>query len=154
MRDVIIRAMEPADADAKGYVHWKSCLETYKGLLDQAYFDASPLEVYQRIARRYPENTLVAELDGKIVGFGTWKDAGEIYGLYVLQAYQGFGIGRRLLEALLEQLDACPGVWLMVLEGNENAIGFYAHMGFRLDGYREKNTYSAVHPSLRMVRAV
>ena len=152
MKDVIIRPMEPSDADAKGYVHWKSCLETYQGLLDPGYFERSPLKAYQDIARRYPENTLVAELDGKIVGFGTWKDPGEVYGLYVLNAYQGFGIGRKLLEAMLPRLSDAPQIWLMVLDGNDRAIGFYEHMGFRLDGYREKNNYSAVHPSLRMVR--
>ena len=154
MQNVMIRSMELADADAKGYVHWKSCLETYQGLLDPIYFERSPLEVYQDIARAHPENTLVAELDGKIVGFSTWKASGEIYGLYVLQEAQKLGIGRRLLEAMMQPLSEAPEIWLMVLEGNDNAIGFYEHFGFRLDGYREKNKYSAVRPSLRMVRAV
>lgn len=154
MQNVVIRPMMPADADVKGYVHWKSCLETYKGLLDPAYFENAPLAAYQAIARRFPDKTLVAEIGGRIVGFGTWKDSGEVYGLYVLQEFQGCGIGRMLLEALLEQLSPRPHIWLMVLDGNDHAIGFYEHMGFRLDGYRERNNYSAVHPSLRMVRTV
>ncbi len=154
MQHLIIRPMRLEDADAKGYVHWRSCLETYQDLLEPAYFEKSPLSVYQDIARRYPENTFVAEVDGRIAGFGTWKDTGEVYGLYVLKAYQGFGIGRLLLEAMLERLSGCPEIWLMVLDGNDQAIGFYEHMGFRLDGHREKNKYSAAHPSLRMVRTV
>ena len=112
------------------------------------------LEAYQRIARRYPENTLVAELDGKIVGFGTWKDTGEIYGLYVLRDAQGYGIGRKLLDAMLTRLSNHEQIWLEVLEGNDRAIGFYKHMGFRLDGTSYLTRFSAVHPVLRMVRAV
>ena len=94
------------------------------------------------------------EVDGKIVGFGTWKDTGEIYGLYVLRDAQGYGIGRKLLDAMLTRLSNHEQSWLEVLEGNDRAIGFYKHMGFRLDGTSYLTRFSAVHPVLRMVRAV
>ena len=154
MKNVVIRPMMPADAEAKAYVHWKSCLETYTGLMDPDFLAASTPDKYHAIALRFVETTLVAELDGKIVGFGCWDPKGEIPALYVLRDAQGYGIGRRLLETMLERLADCKQVRLEVLEGNDRAIGFYEHMGFRMDGTSNMTKYSAVHPVLGMIRAV
>ena len=154
MQNLLIRPMIPEDADGKAYVHYTSCLETYTGLMDPEFLAASTLDKYHAIALRFVETTLVAELDGKIVGFGCWDPKGEIPALYVLQDAQGYGIGRRLMEAMLERLSDCEQVRLEVLEGNDRAIGFYEHMGFRLDGTRYLTRFSAVHPVLGMVRAV
>jgi ribosomal protein S18 acetylase RimI-like enzyme len=154
MRNVVIRPMMPADAEAKAYVHWKSCLETYTGLMDPEFLAGSTLDKYHAIALRFVETTLIAELDEKIVGFGCWDPKGEIPALYVLRDAQGYGIGRRLLDAMLAQLSDCKQVRLEVLEGNDRAIGFYEHMGFRMDGTSYLTRFSAVHPVLGMVRAV
>ena len=151
---MLIRPMVPEDADAKSYVHYMSCLETYTGLMDPEFLAASTLDKYHAIALRFVETTLVAELDGRIVGFGCWTPDGEISALYILREAQGYGIGRRLMEAMLERLSDCKQVRLEVLEGNDRAIGFYEHMGFRLDGTRYLARFSAVHPVLGMVRAV
>ena len=43
---------------------------------------------------------------------------------------------------------------LNALVGFDRAIGFYGHMGFRLDGSGKMTKYSAVHPVLGMVRSV
>ena len=154
MQNLLIRPMFPEDADGKAYVHYTSCLETYTGLMDPEFLAASTLDKYHAIALRFVETTLVAELDGRIVGFGRWDPKGEIPALYVLRDAQGYGIGRRLMEAMLERLSDCTQVRLEVLEGNDRAIGFYEHMGFRLDGTRYLTRFSAVHPVLGMVRAV
>ena len=154
MRNLLIRPMIPEDAGGKAYVHHTSCLETYTGLMDPEFLAASTLDKYHAIALQFAETTLVAELDGRIVGFGCWDPKGEIPALYVLRDAQGYGIGRRLMEAMLERLSDCKQVRLEVLEGNDRAIGFYKHMGFRLDGTRYFTRFSAVHPVLGMVRAV
>ena len=65
----------------------------------------------------------------------TVPDAAEVSALYVLEAYQGQGLGRMLMDACLDRLER-PRVALYVLEGNEKAIGFYKHMGFRMTGNR------------------
>ncbi len=57
----------------------------------------------------------------------------EIVGLYVLQAHQGKGVGAALPARALELLPE-RRVALFVLLGNENAIGFYRHEGFRFTG--------------------
>lgn len=50
----------------------------------------------------------------------------------LLPAAQGQGVGRRLVETLLGSLtaDGSTGVHLGVDEGNEQAMGFYAAIGF------------------------
>jgi ribosomal protein S18 acetylase RimI-like enzyme len=53
---------------------------------------------------------------------------GELYALYVLQAAQRMGLGRRLTEAALAELGKGVAVW--VLEVNP-ARGFYERMGGR-----------------------
>jgi len=67
--------------------------------------------------------------------FVSTPDASEIGALYLLEAYQGRGLGRLLVEACLTRLRR-PKVALYVLEGNEKAIGFYEHMGFHMTGHR------------------
>lgn len=57
----------------------------------------------------------------------------EIGALYVLGEYQGYGIGRALLERCL-QVVPYKNVMLWVLKGNQKAIAFYEHMGFCLIG--------------------
>ena len=146
------RDMHPEDADSKGYVHWKTWQETYTGLMDEKYLTNHSLKKCQSIAHRWPENTLVAEVDGKIVGFSCYgKDdsgTGEIIAIYLLKEYQGYGLGRKLMNAAIDKLDGCSPIALYVLKGNDNAIGFYEHYGFRFDGTSKE---IAVGTELRMV---
>ena len=149
--ELIIRPMMLDDADRKGYVHWKSCLETYTGLMDPDFLARSTLDKYRSIAAAYADTTLVAELDGVIVGFGTWSDD-EISALYILREFHGLGIGRKLIDALLAQMPTCGKIRLQVLDGNDHAIGFYQHMGFRQTGEPEYTRFSRTHPAYWMTR--
>ena len=151
-----IRPMTLSDAEGRGYVHWKSWQETYTGLMPQDQITKRTLESRQQIARDYPENTFVALLDGKVVGFSCYHSYygddlpgwGEVQALYVLQEAQGLGIGRKLMDAAMQALSAYESIALWVLKGNEKAIGFYEHYGFRLDGAQSQLPYGTV---LRMV---
>jgi len=149
LHDIIIRPMELSDADGKAYVHYKSCLETYTGLMDPDFLARSTLDKYRSIAAAYADATLVAELDGVIVGFGTWS-GDEIAALYILREFQGMGIGRKLMDALLARMPLCGEVRLQVLDGNDRAIGFYEHMGFRKTGDPEPTRFSSTHPAYWM----
>ena len=141
-----IRDMTEADIAGKGYVHYQSWRETYTGLMDERILASHSLERCQETARRRPENTLVVldrENGDRVAGFACFlpearefasvPDASEIVAFYLLAEYQGLGLGRRLMEACLERLSR-PRTVLFVLKGNEKAIGFYEHMGFRLIG--------------------
>ena len=143
--------MSPADREGRAFVHYQAWQETYSGLMPDRVLSAHTLERCRKNAsdRRYAgsTNTFVAldrENGDQVVGFGTLSyhgrdfvsvpDAGEITALYVLREFQGYGIGRKLLESCLAWIPR-PRTALFVLKGNERAIGFYEHMGFHFTGH-------------------
>lgn len=142
-----IRDMAPRDRAGKGDVHSRSWHEAYTGLMGEEALSRQTPERCREIAERHPENTLVAveQAGERVVGFScylpearpfvTLPGAGEVTALYVLREYQGLGLGRRLLESALCRLPK-PTVALFVLEGNDRAVEFYKHMGFRFTGFR------------------
>ena len=95
--DVKIHPMRPEDTDGKGFVHWKSWQETYTGRMPEAFIARQTLEKCQEIARRWPENTLVVRLNGKIVGFSCYgtddSGAGEVFAIYLLKGGDGVMAG-------------------------------------------------------------
>ena len=143
----IIREMTPADCGGRAFVHYTAWRETYRDIIDRRILDANTLEHCREVAERFPENTLVA-LDRRegerVIGFLRYEPearrfaslggASEISALYLLREYQGLGLGRRLLEAAPEKLPR-KAVVLFAARGNERAIAFYEHMGFRLTGH-------------------
>lgn len=154
-----IAPMRPSDMDGKAYVHWKAWQETYSGLVDADYLAGMTLEKCRDIARRWPNDILVAK-DGETVvgfiGYGKYRDdsltdCGEIYSLYLLRAYQGQGIGGALMRAALEKLAIFPRVALWVLRGNDHAIGFYHACGFYLDGTQATLAMGTPRIELRML---
>ena len=60
------------------------------------------------------------------------ENAFEIQRLYVLQAYQGFGLGKQLFEFALElaENNGFSWAWLGVWEHNTKAQAFYNRYGF------------------------
>jgi len=72
---------------------------------------------------------LVAEIDGKAVGFAGFTDD-EVTWLYVAPARYRQGIGRALLEAVLRE--AGGPLSLDVLAGNTAALALYQSAGFRI----------------------
>ncbi len=91
---------------------------------------------------------LVAEVDGAIVGHGVLEPLSLAVTRHVVQltlavhlGWQGKGIGRALLTALLEWARAAPHVErveLRVRSGNTAAIALYEQLGFVEEG-RLKN---------------
>jgi ribosomal protein S18 acetylase RimI-like enzyme len=93
--------------------------------------------------------TWVAEADGRLLAYahvGPCKlphpdasaEHGELYQLYALNAAQGQGVGRALMDVALDWLAANrPGpVWLGVWSGNDRAQAVYAKRGFvKVGGY-------------------
>ena len=155
--------IKPTETDeeirGKAFVHWKAWHEAYPGLVSRTYLDRLTLQKCEDMAFRWPQNTLVAEEDGRVIGFVCYGDRGEessgmgeIFALYVLSAYYGTGVGQRLMEAGLSMLSAYPSVCLWVLKENERAIRFYEKCGFRATGEEmESRIVEAVE--IRMERA-
>ena len=61
-------------------------------------------------------------------------DALEIERIYVNSNIQGKGIGKKLIDFCKEESKKRKSsfLWLGVWENNENALGFYKHMGFEI----------------------
>lgn len=139
---ITIRLMNENDYEGKGYVHYQSWIETYTGLIDQNYLKTRTLEKCIEIAKKYPDNTFVCDVDGKIVGFACYgqsrnedlDNAGEIFAIYVLKEYQNKGIGKMLMDACFHALKDYKKIVVWALSTNDKAIGFYKHLGFIEDG--------------------
>lgn len=85
---------------------------------------------------------IVAVIDEKVVGFASYgkcrdeskfnlEQTGEIYGLYILKAFQGRNIGRLLVQHAMQQLFELEGydkLLIWTLKENQSR-GFYERMG-------------------------
>jgi GNAT superfamily N-acetyltransferase len=141
----VIRPAVVSDAQGLARVHIESWRTTYKGIVSDDYLANMSLESriqnWQRYLGEFASNnyTYVAEdEEGQIVGFvrgGPEREGdefykGELYALYLLQAYQGRGLGKRLALALIKCL-AENGLYSMlvrVLTANP-ACRFYEALG-------------------------
>ena len=150
MNDIKIVPMTTEnEIKGKAYVHYKSWHESYSDIVDADYLNNKvTLEKCEAMAQKFPENTLVAKLDGRVVGFAAYgkyrgddlSDCGEIYAIYVLEEYQKRKIGYALMTASLGRLMEYDKVALWVFKDNAKAIDFYEKVGFRPDG--KENVFS------------
>ena len=156
----IVPMKTEADMDGKAYVHWKALQEAYAGLIDPGYLEAFSLEKCQAMARRWPDNTLLAKTsEGRVIGFvgygKSWDQdvngAGEIFAIYVLREYYDRRVGWALMRAGLDQLRAYPRTAVWVLAGNERAIRFYERCGFARDGASKEITLGTALEEIRLV---
>jgi ribosomal-protein-alanine N-acetyltransferase len=90
---------------------------------------------------------LVAEEEGKVLGYcGTVMVLNEcdITNVAVTSSCQGRGIGRQMMEAMIEQTKerGIDTLHLEVRKSNEPAISLYKSLGFKQTGIR-KGYYEA-----------
>jgi len=143
--NITIRKANGHDATGIGYVHYQSWIETYTGLFPDEVIEKLSLEKSVQLATEHPENTYIAIVDEKVVGFSSYLKArdsdvenyGEIIAIYVLKAYQGKGIGRKLIKVCYHELLQYQGIIIWVLKSNVNAVRFYEAEGFEFDGKRK-----------------
>ncbi len=141
-----IREATPEDAAAIARVHVATWRTTYPGIMPQEHLDALSVNDFaqswaERLRADGPDKThvYVAETETReIVGFasggrertGDPDYLGEIYALYVLQAQQGQGIGRKLLQTLARRLAAGGYTTLLIWVNAHNpARRFYEALG-------------------------
>lgn len=127
---VEIRAATADDAESVATVF----LRSRKELVAFAPLAHADDEVRDWIARRLipAGRTMVADVDGAIVGFASVsaaRDYSWITHLYVHPGWIGRGIGTRLLELALKELP--PPVRLYTFQENQRARIFYERRGFK-----------------------
>lgn len=135
---ITIKTMDTAgEIEGKSFVHWQTWREAYDEILPAEFQEQMTLDKCRFYSQKYPENTLIALDDAKVIGFvsyGDFRDSativGEIFALYVLKDYYGKGVGQQLMQAAFAALDAFQEIILWVLEDNKRAIAFYEKNGF------------------------
>ena len=142
-----IRKATIADAAALARVHVDTWRTTYSGIVPDAHLASLS---YEKRTARWAEQiqaTLAGKFaifvaedeNGQIAGFvdgGPNRDddpiyKGELYAIYILQAYQGRGIGKQLVPPLAKSLLAMglDTMLLWVLTDNTPARRFYESLG-------------------------
>ncbi|MDH7571266.1 MAG: GNAT family N-acetyltransferase, partial [Armatimonadota bacterium] len=87
-----------------------------------------------------------------IVGYGYFTEAGvadpriPILGIAIADSYQNMGLGRALMEALIEEarLQGKLGLQLTVYKENARAIHLYSRLGFQLTGEADNGRQHAM----------
>ena len=119
-----------------------------------------------RIATTDNALAIIAEWHGEMVGYLTFTGGnrrrthhvGE-FGITVVRAVQGVGLGRRLLELLLQWAQAggiVRKINLVVRADNARAIALYADLGFTIEGTKRRDMLidGTFHDALLMGIAV
>jgi len=131
----LVRRAVLADAAGIAAVHVASWESTYGDVLPEDYLAARPAAVrfafWTDVLRENDPAVCVFVAcfeDDSVCGFAS-GGPGELYSLYLLDSAQGVGLGRRLVEAVLEALRGPVLVWVLSVNP---ARGFYEHLGGRL----------------------
>ena len=117
---------------------WKT---RYTGIVSNSIINETMKNVYQN-ANKYKERIIedgqyiVAKVDGVVVGFSRFDKSekydglGELYALYLLECFNGYGIGKMLFEKTKEQLQNMGYDKFVCNCLTKNpTMEFYAHMG-------------------------
>lgn len=137
------------DARNLGIVHSEAYRDAYKGIMTDeflnAFIPAARETYFYNALFQGAERIAILSVDGQAAGcliLRACSDedlhirSGEISALYLIPDYRGNGLGKRLLDWGLAQLNelgyATAALW--VLKDNEKAIRFYEKYGFRHDG--------------------
>ncbi len=151
---MIIRQAKPQDAEGIARVRIETWRTAYKGIVPQDHLDQLSLtaitEQFQNLFKEEAPLIWVAEEGTEIVGFvfggperRDGAEAGEVYAIYIMDSYQGQGIGTQLLQAVCQELylQGKTTLILWVLEQNPYRV-FYERLGgetagtdtFNIDG--------------------
>jgi GNAT superfamily N-acetyltransferase len=142
--EIILRPAGIDDAEGIARVRVESWRTTYRGILPDVFLDSMSVDRYRHtwadiLAYDKSMFTFVAvNKAGNIVGFagggperdGNPKYQAELYVIYLLQEYQGMGIGQALAQTVARKLleEGYKSLIVWVLAQNQ-ARGFYEKLG-------------------------
>lgn len=136
----IIKA-NPEDALQISIVNAFTWKTRYTGIVSDTIINERMKNVYDN-ASKYKERIendgqyIVAKVDGVVVGFSRYDKSekyeglGELYALYLLECFNGYGIGKMLFERTKEELKSMGYEKFVCNCLTKNpTMDFYAHMG-------------------------
>jgi L-amino acid N-acyltransferase YncA len=134
--------MEPAD--------WPAVERIYaEGIATgDATFETEPPSWEAFDASRLADHRLVALEDGEIVGWAALSPtssrpcySGVVeHSVYIAGYARGHGVGRQLMEALMQEADTA-GLWTIqtsIFPENSASVALHERLGFRIVGRRER----------------
>lgn len=150
MKDLIIRFAKDYDVEDMAEIHAVGKKVAYSGIIDNDYLDRSVNDLDYRneqMWKRYDSrNSIVAELNGDVVGFAQWVFGNEssnpeyanaeLCSLYVRPNFKGYGIGTRLLNRVKKLCASADhkNLALFCLKDNLQSIHFYEKNGGKIIG--------------------
>jgi L-amino acid N-acyltransferase YncA len=137
-----LRPLEPEDWPAVAEIYWDGMRD---GL---ATFETEVPSWEEWDHGHLEHHRLVAEILGEVVGFSALAPVSKrrCYAgvaensVYVARSARGLGIGRALLEALIEGAEEA-GIWTIqtsIFPENQGSLVLHERCGFRLIGKRER----------------
>jgi len=149
--DYVIRNVEENDFMQVAEISVNGWKNAYRGIIDDDYLDSLDAnEKYKRFKQNFKEGSFIVAVNNeKVLGFCRYSDVYrdnpndttidcELCALYINWEDRGSGIGRALVEHVMERLKAiqkrCMVIWC--LKENYKARGFYEKLGGKL--YAEK----------------
>jgi len=141
-----IRKATLQDAEAIARVHVDSWKTTYKGIIPDDFLNnlsyTQRSDLWTQAIPQQDHYIMVAETsEGQIVGFADgWKKetntvahSGDLTSIYILEAYQGNGIGKQLLQSLFKIFKQLgwQKIFVEVLEDNKTC-DWYKYYGATL----------------------
>jgi GNAT superfamily N-acetyltransferase len=137
--DAILRPGRPEDANTCGVI----CYEAFKAIANQHNFPPDfpsrevAVDLLSMLLAHPGFYAVVAEAEGRIVGSNFLDERSMIAGIgpiTVDPVVQNSGIGRRLMEALLDRAAQrrFPGVRLVQVAYHNRSLSLYAKLGFTI----------------------
>jgi len=132
--ETLIRPIRPGDIEACGQVLFRSFRHVAEkhGFPPELPSPGYALRVTAACAMHPDTVGVVAELNGQIVGSGFIDRRDQVYGIGPVSVdveLQDSGIGRRLMEALLDKSHRASGVRLVQDAFNARSLSLYASLG-------------------------
>jgi len=150
---VVITEATLDDVEAISEVQKETWLATYPNeqaritrddILSEDFFSKERLESRRKTISDPKSNSKfwVAKHEGKVIGYCCIQklpDYNKIRSIYILPAFQGQGIGDRLMQKMFEFIDPTKPTKLSVAIYNTKAISFYEKHGFVKGIRHQKN---------------
>ncbi len=142
--DYKIRKKERKDCADVAHIVTVAWNETYRGIVPDDFLDNLYANEEERAKNAYnnfneeENHQYVLEVDNKVVGFVSvgssnetdYKNCGEIYAIYIINGYKGYGFGKELIDTGIKELKKMNFDKMIIgcLDGNPTNE-FYKHLG-------------------------